>query len=161
MGPLIVKYGVAYKEASASQEREPEERFECDFNKSDDVVRRAMQLLDGGKLSVIMFSYFEGIDTTSLKWDFVKQNEFLPESRESRLSSYQKWKEELARWQPGGQYPQGSFQTAQEEKDWHAEILSGVMELVRSSDEPGYIFREQYYGKHPEAQGSGCNADKK
>ena len=112
MGPMIIKYGVAYREASTSQEGEQEEKFECDFDDSDEVVRREIQLLETGKLTVFMFSYVEGLDTTRLNWKFVEENEFTPTSREYMLSFLKGMKDHNESWQPGGQYPQSGFQTA-------------------------------------------------
>lgn len=152
MGPIIIKYGVAYRWAG-NHEEEPKEQYECDFDNSDDVVHRAIQLLDSGKHSVIMFSYFEGFDTSRINWDYVLENEFLPISRENMLSYLQDMKDHNNSWQPGGQYPQSGFQTAQDEKEWFSGILTGTMELVRNSNSIGYLFMEKYYGKHPQAQG--------
>ncbi len=159
MGPMVIKYGVAYREASTSQEREPEEKFECDFDDSDEVVRRTIQLLEEGKLTVVMFSYIEGLDTTKIDWQFVEENEFTPTTRGYMLSFLQGMKDHNESWQPGGQYPQSGFQTAQEEKEWFSEIISGTMDLVQNSNDVGYVFMEKYYGKHPQAQGHDCGFD--
>ncbi len=159
MGPMIIKYGVAYKEITNPKE-EPKERYECDYANSDDVVQRAIHLLDSGKISVTMFSYVEGYDISRINWDFVLENEFVPTSRKGMLSYLQEMKDHNEKWQPGGRYPQSGFQTAQEEKDWFAEILTGTMALVQNSNDIGYLFMEKYYDKHPQAQGYTCRTDK-
>ena len=153
MGPLIVKFGVAYKELQDPNDSILAERFEVDYDDYNDVIHRAIHLLDNGKLSVVMFSYCEGLDTSRINWEFVAENEFLPSSREEMISFFQNMLEHNEKFQYGGQYPQSGFQTQQEEKAWMAGILKGTMDLVRTSDDIGYYFMEKYYSKHPQAQG--------
>lgn len=158
MRPMIIKYGVAYKEIINPKE-EPKEQYECDFDTSADVIQRAIHLLDNGKLSVVMFSYIEGFDASRITWGFVLENEFVPTSRKGILSCLQEMKDHNKSWQPGGKYPQSGFNTAQDEKDWLSEIINGTMELVQNSNDIDYLFIEKYFGKHPQAQGHACKAD--